>query len=436
MDKHLNLFRFFNGSSYEFWEDNLSRAFAICLKNDATFLSLILQNILDEKLYSRVIFREYPASQINIDLQKKVNYLDGFTYIYAVACSGFEIEEQEIKNTKPRKTDNPETDLLITIGDICIIFEFKRKNEDCSAQLKQQAQIIKNNSPDSDAIKFIDLDWKKIIQIALAVQSIERQANGENGFLKDFIEFIEGYNTDWFPVKKLSEIPFPVEKDNYEDPNISYLYNRLDNVKEFIFGENSAKWVGDRYIISIDKPWAQELHVGYCSLEGKDFLTVEIYPGDTKTQGWSYFKDEKEYDWENTKICGYSIEASYYLKFSHFNSGITWLDLTKEESKLTHNSEFFSTWSGRYNERWAKNWKSKFVKELNKIIPDWKNRTDWDNVIADSNRTYFDLSVGTHLKVLIPYAEAQKLDDIEGKQNQLAEKIRQIFKELSKKIDS
>ena len=73
---------------------------------------------------------------------------------------------------------------------------------------------------------------------------------------------------------------------------------------------------------------------------------------------------------------------------------------------------------------------------MNKIIPNWKDRTDWDEVIANSNRTYFDLSVGTHLMILIPYTEAKKLDDIDGKNNKLAEKIRKIYKELSKKIDT
>ena len=234
------------------------------------------------------------------------------------------------KKVQSRNTDNPETDLLITIGDICILFEFKRTNEDCSAQLKQQAEIVKKNSQDSEPIKFIDLDWNKIIQTALSVLSIERQINNENIFLNNFIEFIEEYNPDWFPVKKLSAIPFPIEKDDYKDPNSKYLYNRLDYIKEFVFGEEHTKWVGDRYIISIDKPWAQELNVGYCNLSGEKFLTVEIYPGDTKRQGWAYFKQGKDYNWENEKICGYIVDASYYLKFSHFNSGITWLELSKD----------------------------------------------------------------------------------------------------------
>ncbi len=437
MDKHLNLFRFFNGSSYEFWEDNLSRAFAICLRYDATFLSFILRNILDDEIYSRTLNNEYLNSYINIDLQQKVNNLEGFTYIFGVACSGIEIDEQEIKKVKSRDTNSPETDLLITIGDICILFEFKRTNENCSAQLKQQAEIVKKNSPDSESIKFIDLDWIKIIKTALAVLSIESQTNTENIFLRNFIEFIEEYNPDWFPIKKLAAIPYPLEKDDYEDPNNKYLYNRLDCIKEFVFGGDQTKWVSDRYIISIDKPWAQELNIGYCSLNGEKYLTVEIYPGDTKRQGWAYFKEGKNYNWENEKICGYIVDASYYLKFSHFNSGITWLELSKDESKLTHNFKFFAEWSGRYNETtFTKRWKSKFVNELNKIIPNWKDRTDWDEVIENTNRNYFDLSVGTHLRVLIPYIEAQRLDDLDGQENKLAIKIKQIYKELSKKIDS
>lgn len=135
-------------------------------------------------------------------------------------------------------------------------------------------------------------------------------------------------------------------------------------------------------------------------------------------------------------ICSYKTLVAYYLKFSHFNSGITWLGLTKEESKKTHNLEFFNEWSGRYNEKWSKQWKSKFVKDLNKIIPDWKDRTDWDEVIANSNRKYFDLSVGTHLSVLIPYSKAQKLDDEDSKNNKLANEIKSIYMELEKIIDA
>ena len=436
MNKHLNFFKFFNNSSYEFWEDNLSRAFAICLKNDATFLSLILKTLLDEERYSQAFSNEYQNSSIDIDLQRKVSYLGGYTYIYAVACSGLEINEQELCKVKSRTTDNPKTDLLITIGDICIIFEFKRTNEDCSAQLKQQAEIIKNNSQGSEAVIFINLDWMKIIKTALSVLSIERKINKENDFLKNFIEFIEEYNPNWFPEKKLSQISFPIQSDNYRDSNESYLNNRLNSIKEFVFGTDNTRWIADRYIISIDKQWAQELNIGYCNIDGENFITVEIYPGDTKGQGYGYFKKNKEYNWEEKIICSYKTLVAYYLKFSHFNSGITWLGLTKEESKKTHNLEFFNEWSGRYNEKWSKQWKSKFVKDLNKIIPDWKNRTDWDEVIANSNRKYFDLSVGTHLSVLIPYSKAQKLDDEDSKNNKLANEIKSIYMELEKIIDA
>jgi hypothetical protein len=38
VDRHLNLFEFFNGTQLEYYEDNLSRAFALCLRYDTLFL--------------------------------------------------------------------------------------------------------------------------------------------------------------------------------------------------------------------------------------------------------------------------------------------------------------------------------------------------------------------------------------------------------------
>lgn len=434
MDKHLNLFRFFNNSSYEFWENNLSRAFAICLQNDATLLSSVLKKILGNEMY--VEASNYDTN-IDVDLQRKVTQLENYTYIYAVACSGIEISEQEIQEIKARDiAEEPKTDLLITVGDICILFEFKRTEEDCAAQLKQQAEIVKKNSPEcKDEIKSVDFNWTEILKICLSVLSFERKIKKENVFLKDFIDFIEMYNPNWFPEKKLSEISFPVQNSEDEYPNIQYLNKRLNTIQDYVFGQDNTKWIADRYVISIDEPWAKELRVWYDNVDGNNCLTVDIYPGDTKAQGIEYFREGKVYNWENKQICNYRLEVSYYLKFSHFNKGITWLWLNTEECEKTHNYEFFSKWTGRYNEYWAKKWKKKFAKELSEVIPDWKERTEWEETIEKSNRNYFDLSVGTHLRVLIPYNEAQKLDNTNSNDNKLADRIRKIYKEIKQEIE-
>jgi hypothetical protein len=47
MNHHLNLFNFFNGREAEYLEDNLSRAFALCLLHDPLFLDRVLSEVLN-----------------------------------------------------------------------------------------------------------------------------------------------------------------------------------------------------------------------------------------------------------------------------------------------------------------------------------------------------------------------------------------------------
>lgn len=425
MDKHLNFFRFFNGSALEYWEDNMSRAFALCLKNDSLFLSVVLRNILSEEDFKKVFSSEFPDNKIVIDLQRKVQQLENYDCIYAVAASGFEIDCSS--NQKPRKTENPETDLLITYGEICILFEFKRTNEDCTAQLKRQAQIVKANSSDDAKIVIRDYNWKKIITDILDVITFEKRLNISNQILINFKNYIEYERPEWFPEKYLSNIT-PSENDN----QWYYLYERLNSLKEFVYGKDKVKQIGDRFIISVEHSWANELHVDYEEINQQKYIVVIIYPGDTKAQGWSYFKD-LSYDWNNRTICSYKLKASYYLKFSHFNSGVTWLNLTEKESKITHNKSFFEDWSGRYKKEFG--WNKNFCNPLAELIPDWKERSHFKECFEKSKRTYFDLSIGTKIRVLIPYEDAQKLDNSNSSENELADIIRKIHQEISDIID-
>ncbi len=95
MDRHLNIFNFFNANNEDYLEDNLSRAFAICLKYDSVFLDKILQSILSENIYSKLFNTDFPDYKIEIDLQNRVNELENFSKIIAVACSGKEITDFE-----------------------------------------------------------------------------------------------------------------------------------------------------------------------------------------------------------------------------------------------------------------------------------------------------------------------------------------------------
>ena len=68
MDKHLNIFKFFNDKNVDLYEDNLSRAFALCLKYDTVFLDKVLKKVLHEDIYNKLFVSEYPDYFINIDL--------------------------------------------------------------------------------------------------------------------------------------------------------------------------------------------------------------------------------------------------------------------------------------------------------------------------------------------------------------------------------
>lgn len=427
MNRHLNIFNFFNGSNLDYLEDNLSRAFALCLKYDSVFLDKVLKSVLPEQKYSELFNTDYPDYKIEIDLQNRASGLEGFSDIIAVACSGKEILDFE--TVQARETDSPETDVCIVINDACILFEFKRTSEDCAAQLKCQAEKVKRNCSEDVRIEYRDLSWSKIVRILLNVSSLQKQIHTENPFTSDFIKFLENF-PQWFPSRLLKNIPFPKAEN---DPNQYYLESRLKQIKNQIYGEERAKEYASgrysRYVISADGfGWINEIQVEPEQMDGKGFLVIKMYPGDTKQQGKVFFqKNPVGIDWQ-AKIAGYLMTAEPYLRFAHFNSSIFWLRPTPEESRKTHN--LFNKYAGRH---WKKDWQS--IEEVfDRNISDWKNRCDWRDEIENSNRGYFDLALGTLLTVYLPYEECQRLDDSET-ETKLASKIREIIDEIRQIID-
>lgn len=80
-DSHLNFFKFFNESTdIIFLENNLSRAFALCLDNDSFFLHEYIRTIISEDDY-RFLYSTIDSDsntfihiQINTSTIEKVNY--------------------------------------------------------------------------------------------------------------------------------------------------------------------------------------------------------------------------------------------------------------------------------------------------------------------------------------------------------------------------
>jgi hypothetical protein len=386
-------------------------------------------------LYETLFNTDYPDYKILIDLQKRPTDRGSFSNVIAVACTALPIDFSKIDEVIGRETNNPECDLIIEINDTCIIFEFKVNGEDCSSQLKCQAEKIRSNeSKGSTTIQYIDLSWQKIIKALQNTLSIQKQIGNENIFTLDFLKFLEKKFVQLFPVKRLSLI-FPYKTE--DEPNYFQLQSRLNQIKTQIFGGDKVKEIAgkhNRLVLDISEwRWANELHINsYIDKnDGKQYLTIEIYPADTKGQGWNFYKPGKPaINWPN-ELDGFQLETMPYLKFSHFNSGLFWYCPSSYEYKETHTREFFEKNSGR----WYRNIWNEFELMMDNLSPTWRSKCEYDQKLTNSKRTYFDLSIGINLIVYIPYADAQKLDasDIDSP---LANKLREIILKLRALIDA
>jgi hypothetical protein len=436
MNRHLNIFNFFNGSNADFLEDNLSRAFALCLKYDPIFLDKVLKSVLPETNYTDLFNTDYPDYNINIDLQNRTSDLENFSRIIAVACSGKEITEFE--TVSPRETEFPETDVSIIINDTCIIFEFKRTGEDCAAQLKCQAEKIKANYSGDAIINYKDLSWSKIIRILLNVSSLQKQINAVNPFTSDFIKFLENF-PQWFPSRFLRNIPFPKGED---DPNYYYLNNRLNQIKNQIYGaENTKEYIGrfNRYVVKVNFRWINEVSIEPEQTENGNFIIIRFHLGDTKGQGYYYFKRNPDgIDWSKVKR-SYPFTAEPYLRFAHLNSSRLWIRPTLEESKKTHNQEFFTKFAGKHQ---REDWEQ-IESVFDTIIPNWRDKCyfpgstekcEWADIFEKTNRNHLDLSLGTMMTVYLPYEECQALDDKE-ENPRIVKRFRDIIEETRHFID-
>lgn len=438
MNPHLNIFRFFNSQEEHHLEDNLSRAFSLCLKYDAVFLDKVLQSVLPKEKYDQLFDTDFPDYEIEIDLQTRVNELNGFTTVIGVACSGTEVAE--FKDVIPRETDSPETDVCIRVNDTCLVFEFKRTSENCAAQLKGQVEKIIINNPGLPG-HFVDLSWGKIIRILLNVASLQKQLNSENPFTRDFLGFLEGFPADWFPTRRLANIPFPKDTD---DPNYRMLNRRLNQLKTEVYGEDGiSEYSGTfkRLVIKAEFGWINEVNIGPFHHNGQNYLDIAMHLGDTKEQGRPLFEKMPNGVGEIEEVLGFKTYLLPYIKLSSMRAkGLSWILPSPDEAANTHTRIFFDEFAGKWN---RPDW-TELDEKLSRLIPNWKDKCClpnlssggyWNQRFLDSNQTGLLLSVGTYFRVLLPYELCQQMDD-EPVGAKIVSTFRDIIEEIRKIIDT
>lgn len=412
MNHHLNIFRFFNeNNSVEFIENNLSRAFSISLLNSSILFNDFLKNIISEEDYNYLfsVFNNEDAL-FEIDLQIDTDYIDrdAFNKVYAIALTEHRLNMDDFFQQNHVKKQNL-TDIVISIKDILIVIEVKKYDHDCKWQLFNQIYPFIKDDSFNNKITPKSISWSEVVALFEKVNNVGRLTNSESPFLRDFLKYASYHRPNWFNPKPFNTVKFSTTGQN------AYIITQrlkqaLSNCKYPLLDYS------DRLGVAVPFHWASEIIPHLYHYENrplKDYIGFCIWPGNTKTQGYSVYN--KPLEWvkkNNLKINGrdYELEIVYDLKFSHFNKYLTNFQYSENDvQEVFHSNKYFHYFSGKWNiNQWSEFEEfldSKFKKEF-----DWRSKCNWENKLVNTDRTYFTVSFGYEVCVFIPYGEFMELD--------------------------
>lgn len=423
MNKHLNIFKTYTkkNRSYQL-ENDLTRALAICLQEDALFFHEVLKTIIDDSdLYNRLFEDLDGDTEVQIEIQKRTSLIEEFDKVFAVSLS--ESAMSNFWQQNHNSEYDPICDLVITINNILIVVEAKRDNIDCTSQLYNQILNIfnKQNKPfenNQEAITPFDLNWKKLMAIAVKVASFEKTTGNTNRFLTDFIQLVKEHNFSWLPETPIGSL---------KNVNAKSIFRRIESaIIKFCDNNEAIEKLAyrDRLGTTFTKGWANEVLFNVDKKTGD--LVVEIYPGNTKGQGYHIFRNEPQFN-PQLNIDGecYAIEKNYHIKLMG-QSYITGLWLDEDDFKKNlYTKRNFHKYTGRVR---REAWKETEALLDEHISLDWKSKCQWQDKVLNSNRTLFNISFGYYINVRIPFERLSQLDVHHNDIIPLAHLIESIYK--------
>src|SRR5699024_10985994 len=108
-------------------ENDLTRAFAISLQEDALFFHELLKVIFDgTKFYDSLFGALENETNITINIQEQTNQIGDFDHIYAITLS--ETQMSDFWGSTYNRNYDPICDLTIKINDILLVIEAKRNS--------------------------------------------------------------------------------------------------------------------------------------------------------------------------------------------------------------------------------------------------------------------------------------------------------------------
>ena len=433
MNSHLNIFKTYTNSQRSFQlENDLTRSFAISLQEDSLFCNEILKEIFNgTKFYNQLFDSLESETTISIDIQKRASQISEYEHVFAITLS-----EAEIGNfweAKNNRNYDPICDLVIKINNVYLIIEAKRDNLDCTAQLYNQILNVINAEEEKttslnkvehgNIVTPVDLNWPKLMAIAVKILSFEKSFGNTNRFLADFVSLVKSHNYRWLPESPINSL---------QSNNRNSILRRIDSAiieASKVNNQIEKLHYSDRLGISFNKDWAQEI---LFDINKNGDLTVAIYPGNTKAQGYALFKTNPVFS-DKIQILSeaYPVSKTYHIKFTSFQKYFTGLWFSDNELKnelYTQNN--FQEFTGR--KKRGKDWndiETFFEKNINY---DWKVECKWNDKILKSGKNQFDISFGYEIVVKIPFNKLKELDTTQANLDNLTrmiEEINQVFNE-------
>ena len=422
MDHHLNLFRFFNESTAtEFIENNLSRAFSICLTNNSFFFNEYIKAIITSDDY------EYLFSSISKDTKYSLNIQidtatiekESFSKVYAVAMTSDKNLNMDDFFSQPDFGERKNiTDIIISLKDIAIIIEVKRTGEDCKAQLYNQVLPFVREKYNVIPKRF---SWQEIVRLMEKVKHVQHLMSQNSVFIPDFLQLSEIRFPHWFEPKPFNVLPFSSQNGA---PNYIQLSQRMRQALSA--SKYDLLGYSDRLGIAVPFGWASEVIPEFKSNENKDYIEFYIWPGNTKQQGYQIFNNPLAWqDKKTLSISGveYELEIAFNVKFCHFNRYVTGINYYEQDViKPLHTSDNFYSQSGKWNwnletEKWCKgntNDFERFMDDHFKPEFKWRDHCDWTEKFTNTDRNYFTMSLGYEVTVFIPYSHFKTIDKNEN----------------------
>jgi hypothetical protein len=421
MNSHLNLFRFFNESTEkEFIENNLSRAFSLCLVNSSFFFNEYIQNVVTTEDY-QYLFSSLSSDTkrfVDIQIDTKIIEPESYKTVYAVAMtSDCNLNMDDFLSQQEYASKKNITDILITIKDIAIIIEVKRTGEDCKKQLFNQILPFKNAKTEIQ-IKAKKYSWQEVVKLLEQIKHVQQLSSQNSVFINDFLELSEIKYPEWFEPKPFNVIPFSSLRGT---TNYIQLQKRirqaLSGVSKIADDKYELLGYNDRLGIALPLVWATELIPEFETVDNTNYITFYVWPGNTKQQGYSIFNQPLEWTKKKTLLVGdsdYELEIVYQVKLSHYmGKYITGINYSESDVvKLLHTSDNFYNQSGK----WERDSWPDFEKLLDEHFKpefNWCECCNWDDKFLDSDRNYLFMSLGFEVCISIPFAKFKTIDKTE-----------------------